>query len=77
VFRVFFVSQVASTKVVVTTTGPFALYGTALVRLCAELGTHYADITGETDWVRTTIDQFDETAKRTGARIVHFAGHGK
>jgi hypothetical protein len=64
------------TKVCITTAGPFALYGTKLVRACVMAGTHYADITGETDWVRQMIDRFDETAKRTGATIVSFAGHG-
>jgi hypothetical protein len=41
----------ASTKVIITTAGPFAIYGNQLVKACAELGTHYCDITGETDWV--------------------------
>lgn len=41
----------ASTKVIITTAGPFAVYGNQLVKACAELGTHYCDITGETDWV--------------------------
>ena len=38
-------------------------------------GTDYCDITGETDWVREMIDKYDSTAKKTGARIVHFCGH--
>ncbi|RYH14329.1 hypothetical protein EON65_33780 [archaeon] len=38
-------------------------------------GTHYCDITGETDWVRGMIDQFDDVAKVSGSRIVHFCGH--
>lgn len=46
---------VLSTKVVVSTTGPFAKYGSLLVKLCAENGTHYSDITGETDWVGTIM----------------------
>lgn len=63
------------TKVVITTTGPFGKYGSELVRHCAELGTHYCDITGETDWVREMIDRHDDRARETGARIVHFCGH--
>ena len=44
--------------------------------VCAvEYGTHYCDITGETDWVRKMIDKHDDRARQTGARIVHFCGH--
>lgn len=64
-----------STRVVATTAGPFSLHGTALVSACVRAGTSYADITGETDWVRAMIDGYDECARATGARIVHFAGH--
>jgi short subunit dehydrogenase-like uncharacterized protein len=39
------------------------------------IGTHYCDITGETDWVRKMIDLYDDTAKTNGAKIVHFCGH--
>lgn len=39
-----------STKVVISVAGPFLKYGSKLVRACAENGTHYADITGETPW---------------------------
>lgn len=67
--------MVSSTKVVCTTAGPFDKYGSDLVKCCAEHGTHYCDITGETDWVRQMIDRFDDKAKKTGARIVHFCGH--
>lgn len=38
-------------------------------------GTHYCDITGETDWVRKMIDQYDSVARASGSRIVHFCGH--
>eukprot|EP00981_Chlorochromonas_danica_P011248 scaffold3825_cov179-Ochromonas_danica.AAC.5 len=38
-------------------------------------GTHYCDITGETDWVRKMIDQYDDVARVSGSRIVHFCGH--
>lgn len=64
-----------STKCVITTAGPFAKYGSSLVESCAVNGTHYCDITGETDWVRKMVDQYDEVAKLSGARIVNFCGH--
>ena len=60
---------------VVTTAGPFDKYGSMLVESCALHGTHYCDITGETDWVRKMIDQFDDLARLSGARIVSFCGH--
>ena len=64
----------ASTRVVVTTVGPYARYGLPLVRACAEAGTHYADLTGEVLFVREAIDIAHETAVRTGARIVTACG---
>lgn len=61
--------------VVVTTVGPFDRYGTPLVELCAQWGTHYCDITGETNWVREMIEKYDALARETGSKIVHFCGH--
>ena len=60
---------------VLTTAGPFDKYGSLLVQSCAQQGTHYCDITGETDWVRRMIDLHDDTARRSGARVVSFCGH--
>lgn len=62
------------TRVVVTTVGPYLRYGLPLVRACAEAGTHYADLTGETLFVRRSIDAADEFARASGARIVHSCG---
>jgi len=62
------------TKVVLTTVGPYARYGTALFAACAAAGTHYVDITGETAWVRRMIDVHHTTAKATGAVMVPFCG---
>lgn len=65
---------VSDTRAVCTTVGPYALYGTLLVRLCAELGTHYCDLTGEIPWMRRMIDQYHTIAEGSGARIVHTCG---
>lgn len=62
------------TSVVLSTAGPFALYGSELVAACVRHGTHYVDITGETPWVKTLIDQHHQHAQRTGARIIPFCG---
>jgi short subunit dehydrogenase-like uncharacterized protein len=61
-------------RVVITTVGPYAKYGKALARACAAAGTDYVDLTGEVLFVRESIDQNDESARSTGARIVHSCG---
>ena len=67
-------AMAGSTRVVVTTVGPYAKYGLPLVEACAEAGTDYADLTGETLFVRQSIDSAHERAAGTGARIVHSCG---
>jgi short subunit dehydrogenase-like uncharacterized protein len=67
-------AMAARTRVVATTVGPYARYGSELVAACASAGTHYADINGEIHWIRSMIDAHHATAARTGARIVHCCG---
>ncbi len=62
------------TRVVLTTVGPYALYGSALVAACVEHGTDYCDLAGEVQWIRKMIDTHHERARETGARIVHCCG---
>lgn len=62
------------TSVVCTTVGPYARYGSILVGVCADTGTHYCDLTGEVQWMRRMIDQHQTGAEETGARIVHTCG---
>ena len=62
------------TRVVVSTVGPYALYGEPLVRVCAETGTDYCDLTGEVQWIRKMIEKYEDKAKASGARIVHCCG---
>ena len=61
-------------RVVVTTVGPYVKYGVPLAAACAEAGTHYCDLTGEVLFVHRSIAANHETAKRTGARIIHACG---
>ena len=68
-------TMVLSTNVILTTAGPFAKYGSKVVKYCAQLGTHYCDITGETDWVREMVDKYDDAAKTSGACIVNMCGN--
>ncbi|WP_321908398.1 saccharopine dehydrogenase family protein [Paraburkholderia sp. J11-2] len=64
----------AQTRVVVSTVGPYALYGEPLIKVCAESGTDYCDLTGETPWIKTMIEKYEPVAQKTGARIVHCCG---
>ena len=67
-------AMVGRTKAVLTTVGPYQLYGNALVAACAEAGTDYLDLCGEPAWMRQMIDAHEATAKKTGARIVFSCG---
>lgn len=60
--------------VVATTVGPYQLYGSDLVRACAENGTDYVDLCGEPAWMHEMIDAYGETANASGARIVFSCG---
>ncbi len=62
------------TRVVISTVGPYALHGEPLVRVCAETGTDYCDITGEVQWVRRMIDRYERRAAESGARIANCCG---
>jgi short subunit dehydrogenase-like uncharacterized protein len=64
----------AQTRVVLSSAGPFALYGSALVAACVHNKTHYVDITGETPWVRAMIDAHHAQAAADGTRIVPGCG---
>jgi len=59
---------------VLTTVGPYQLYGTPLVAACAKSGTDYVDLCGEPNWIREMIETYDRDAKSSGARIVISAG---
>lgn len=64
----------ARTRVVITTVGPYAKYGLPLVAACAAAGTDYTDLTGETNFIRDSIDLYHQQAVESGARIVHSCG---
>lgn len=67
-------AMVASTRVILTTVGPYAKYGSALVEACVGAGTHYCDLSGEPQWMRRMIDLHHASAQASGARIVHSCG---
>jgi short subunit dehydrogenase-like uncharacterized protein len=67
-------AMVRRAKAIVTTVGPYQLYGNGLAAACAAAGTDYLDLCGEPNWMRTVIDAHSATARKTGARIVHSCG---
>ena len=64
----------ATTRVVVSTVGPYALHGEPLVAACAATGTDYCDLTGEVQWIRRMILRHEAAARASGARIVNCCG---
>jgi short subunit dehydrogenase-like uncharacterized protein len=64
----------ASTRVVLTTVGPYIEHGEPLVAACAEAGTDYADLTGEPEFVDLMYLKYHEQATETGARLLHCCG---
>jgi len=62
------------TKVVCTTVGPYAKYGSKLVAACVASGTHYCDLTGEVQWMQRQIESHQDAAEQSGARIVFNCG---
>ena len=62
------------TRAVVSTVGPYALYGEPLVKVCATTGTDYCDLTGEVSWIKRMIGLYETKAQVSGARVVHCCG---
>jgi short subunit dehydrogenase-like uncharacterized protein len=67
-------AMIDQTRSVLTTVGPYQLYGSELVAACAASGTDYFDLCGEPVWMRQMIDKHETTAKASGARIVFSCG---
>jgi short subunit dehydrogenase-like uncharacterized protein len=67
-------SLAESTRVVITTVGPYINYGEPLVAACAAAGTSYVDLTGEPEFVDLMWLRYHEQAEQTGARLVHSCG---
>jgi short subunit dehydrogenase-like uncharacterized protein len=61
-------------RTIITTVGPYQLYGEPLLAACAKVGTDYVDLCGEPNWMQAMIAKYDATAKQSGARIVFSCG---
>ena len=67
-------AMAARAHVILTTVGPYQLYGNELVAACVKSGTAYADLCGEPGWMREMIDAHEAAAKASGARITFSCG---
>ena len=67
-------AMIDQTRLVISTVGPYQLYGNQLVAACAGSGTDYIDLCGEPVWMRQMIDKHEAAAKASGARIVFSCG---
>jgi short subunit dehydrogenase-like uncharacterized protein len=67
-------AMVSQSKVIISTVGPYAKYGSSLVAACVRAGTHYCDLAGEAQWIRQMIDEHHDDAMQSGARIVNCCG---
>lgn len=65
---------VKQAKVIITTVGPFSLYGEQVIAACAKYGSHYLDITGEVGFIKEMEAKYGSLAKQTGALIIPFSG---
>jgi short subunit dehydrogenase-like uncharacterized protein len=68
-------AMVEQTMSVITTVGPYQLYGEELLAACVATGTDYFDLCGEPVWMRQMIDKYEGEAKESGARIVFSCGY--
>lgn len=62
-------------KLIISTVGPYALYGSEMLAACARYGVDYVDLTGETQWIAKMIDAHQADAEQSGARIVNCCGY--
>ena len=64
----------ARTRVLISTVGPYQLYGSSAVEACASAGTDYIDMTGEPVWMRDMMDVHTVDAQASGARLLFSCG---
>lgn len=67
-------TMTSQTGLIVSTVGPYALYGEPLVKVCCETGTDYCDLTGEAQWIAKMLSKYETLAQDSGARIVNSCG---
>ncbi|MEQ8523321.1 saccharopine dehydrogenase NADP-binding domain-containing protein [Gracilimonas sp.] len=65
---------VQKAKIIITTAGPFSLYGENVISACATYGTHYLDITGEVGFIKEMTIKYEKDAENSGALLIPFSG---
>lgn len=61
-------------RVILSTVGPYALYGESLIEACVRHGNDYCDLTGEAYWIKKMLDKYELAAQKSGARIINCCG---
>lgn len=61
-------------RVIISTAGPYQLYGGGLVAACARTGADYVDLTGESHWIAQMMKAHEAEAKASGARLTFSCG---
>ena len=67
-------TMVSQTKCVLTTVGPYQLYGEKIITSCISSGTDYVDLCGEPGFMHKIISEYSDEAKQNGARIIFSCG---
>ena len=67
-------SMAKQTRTLISTVGPYARFGTPVIEACATEGTHYCDLTGETQWMAQLYERINPIAQASGARLIHCCG---
>ena len=67
-------AMVEQTKVLITTVGPYQLYGDKVIAACVQSGTDYVDLCGEPNWIAKSVVELNDGAAKSGARIVFSCG---
>lgn len=67
-------SVALKTRIIVTTVGPYSLYGEQVIASCVKHGTHYLDITGEVGFIKQMADKYGESARQNKSMLIPFSG---
>ncbi len=68
-------AMAARTRVIISTVGPYAKYGSELLRAAVNAGTDYCDLCAEVHWIRRMMDELEAQAAESGSRILHCCGY--
>ena len=67
-------SLTRQSDLVLSAAGPFSLHSPRLIQACVRNACHYLDITGETPFIRSMIDQHHLGAQTARVKIIPFCG---